>query len=226
VVAEFFGRGVDSDVAARCNEALALLERAGARLVPVSLPTLALAIPAYYVIALAEASSNLARFDGVRYGLRADGAASLEELVSRTRAEGFGAEVKRRILAGTYVLSAGYYDAYYRRAQRVRRRIADEFTRAFESCDLLAGPTAPGVAFRIGEKSGDPLAMYAQDINTVAVNLAGLPAISLPAGFSGGLPVGLQLIAGAYRESLLLAAGRSLQGVSDWHLQHPPGCAP
>jgi len=223
VVAEFFGPGVEPAVAARCQEALALLEQAGARLVPVSLPTLALAIPAYYVIAPAEASSNLARFDGVRYGLRAEGAGSLEDLVSRTRAEGFGAEVKRRILAGTYVLSAGYYDAYYRRAQRVRRRIADEFARAFESCDLLAGPTAPGVAFRIGEKSGDPLAMYAQDINTVAVNLAGLPAISLPAGFSGGLPVGLQLIAAAFREPRLLAAGATLQARSDWHLQQPPG---
>src|SRR5262249_47717295 len=141
------------------------------------------------------------------------------------RAEGFGEEVKRRILAGTYVLSAGYYDAYYRRAQRVRRRIADEFARAFESCDLLAGPTAPGVAFRIGEKIGDPLAMYAADINTVAVTLAGPPAISLPAALSQGLPVGLQLIARAYDEPALLAAGASLQSGSDWHLALPPGYA-
>jgi len=225
VVEEFFGAGVDAAVADRCREALAALERAGARLVPVRLPSLPLSIPAYYVLAPAEASSNLARFDGVRYGHRSSRAGTIEELISNSRAEGFGPEVKRRILAGTYVLSAGYYDAYYRRAQQVRRLIANDFARAFEHCDLLAGPTTPTVAFRLGEKQADPLAMYAADVNTVAVNLAGLPAISLPAGFEAGLPVGLQLVARAHDESALFAAGGALQRETDWHLRRPPGAS-
>ena len=223
VVREQFGAGVEDAVAALNRGALQELERAGAMLVDVSLPSLALAIPAYYVIAPAEASSNLARYDGVRYGHRCGEPRDLEDLYSRSRAEGFGAEVKRRILTGTYVLSSGYYDAYYRRAQQARRAIADDFARAFGAVDLLAGPTAPTTAFRLGEKSADPLAMYAADINTVAVNLAGLPAISLPAGFADGLPVGLQLTAPAFAESSLFAAGHALQLATDHHLHRPAG---
>jgi len=225
VVRELFGAGVDARVAERTREALALLERAGATLVDVSLPSLALAIPAYYVIAPAEASSNLARYDGVRYGHRAAAPADLDDLYSRTRAEGFGAETRLRILSGTYVLSSGYYDAYYRRAQQVRRLIADDFRRAHAQVDLLAGPTTPTPAFALGEKVSDPLAMYAADVNTVAVNLAGLPAISLPAGFVDGLPVGLQLVGAPFAESALFAAGHALQQASDFHLATPPGPA-
>lgn len=225
VVAEFFGAGIDPAVAAAARTALAALEAAGAVLVDLSLPTLPLSIPAYYVLAPAEASSNLARYDGVRYGHRAAGATELAELYARSRAEGFGIEVKRRILAGTYVLSAGYYDAYYRRAQRVRRLIADDFERAFATVDLLAGPTTPGTAFRLGEKTDDPLAMYAADVNTVAVNLAGLPAVSLPGPHVGGLPTGLQLIGPAFGEARLLAAGHALQQRTDWHRVLPGGDA-
>ena len=223
VVREWFGEGVDAAVADQVHEALRRLEAAGATLVDVALPTLAHAIPAYYVIAPAEASSNLARYDGVRYGHRAEAPGDLADLYTRTRAEGFGAEVRRRILLGTFVLSSGYYDAYYRQAQRVRRLIADDFARAFADLDLLAGPTAPTVAFKLGEKTTDPLAMYAADINTVAVNLAGLPAISLPAGFVAGLPVGLQLAAPAFAEGRLLAAASALEGASDWHRARPEG---
>jgi aspartyl-tRNA(Asn)/glutamyl-tRNA(Gln) amidotransferase subunit A len=171
-------------------------------------------------VAPAEASSNLARYDGVRFGYRCAEPKSLDDLYTRTRTEGFGAEVKRRILVGTYVLSAGYYDAYYLRAQRARRKIADDFAHAFKTVDLIAGPTAPTVAFKLGEKS-DPLAMYAADVNTVAANLAGLPGISLPAGFSDGLPVGLQLLAPAFAESRLLSAGHHLQQATDFHLRTP-----
>jgi aspartyl-tRNA(Asn)/glutamyl-tRNA(Gln) amidotransferase subunit A len=221
VAREYFGAGVDADVAAVVEAALKQYEKLGATLVDISLPHAALAIPAYYVIAPAEASSNLARYDGVRYGHRCAEPKSLEDLYTRSRSEGFGAEVQRRILVGTYALSAGYYDAYYLRAQRVRRLIANDFTEAFKSVDLIAGPTTPTVAFKLGEKSNDPLAMYAADVNTVAVNLAGLPAISLPAGFSAGLPVGLQLIAPAFAESALLGAAHQFQLVSDWHTQEP-----
>ena len=221
---EYFGDGVDAGVAAAVHAALRELEGLGARLVDIALPNAAHAIPAYYVIAPAEASSNLSRYDGVRYGHRCADPTSLEDLYTRSRAEGFGAEVQRRILTGTYVLSAGYYDAYYLRAQRVRRRIADDFAAAFADVDLIAGPTTPTPAFRIGEKSGDPLALYAADVNTVAVNLAGLPAISLPAGFVAGLPVGLQLIAPAFAEARLLQAGHRLQQATDWHLRTPGAC--
>ena len=221
VVREYFGAGVEPAVAHAAREALAVLERSGAVLVDISLPSLPMSIPAYYVLAPAEASSNLARFDGVRFGHRAAGASDLADLYSRTRAEGFGIEVKRRILAGTYVLSAGYYDAYYRRAQRVRRLIAQDFARAFQSVDLLAGPTTPTPAFALGEKSDDPLAMYAADVNTVAVNLAGLPAISAPAGFVDGLPVGLQLVGRAFAEARLLSAVHALQAGTDWHRMLP-----
>ena len=220
VVRELHGAGVDAPVADRAHEALALLETLGATLVDVSLPSLEHAIAAYYVIAPAEASTNLARYDGVRYGHRCAEPRDLTDLYARSRAEGFGAEVKRRILVGTHVLCSGYYDAYYRRAQQVRRLVANEFARVFESVDLLAGPTAPTVAFALGEKS-DPLAMYAADVNTVAVNLAGLPAISLPAGFVDGLPVGLQLIAPPFAEARLLSAGQALQSASDHHARTP-----
>jgi len=225
IAREYFGAGIDAGVAAAVQAALKQYEKLGATLVDISLPNAALAIPAYYVIAPAEASSNLARYDGVRYGYAAKEPKSLEDLYTRTRAEGFGAEVKRRILVGTYALSAGYYDAYYLRAQRVRRLIADDFIEAFKTVDLIAGPTTPSVAFKIGEKSSDPLAMYAADVNTVAVNLAGLPAISLPVGFSDGLPVGLQLIAPAFEEARLLNAAHQFQLSSDWHARKPEGVA-
>jgi len=225
VAREYFGAGIDAGVAATVQVALKQYEQLGATIVDISLPNATLAIPAYYVIAPAEASSNLARYDGVRYGHRCDNPTSLEDLYTRTRAEGFGAEVRRRILVGTYALSAGYYDAYYLRAQRARRLIANDFIEAFKSVDLIAGPTTPTVAFKLGEKSADPLAMYAADVNTVAVNLAGLPAISLPAGFSEGLPVGLQLIAPAFAEGALLSAAHQFQLATDWHRRMPGGTA-
>ena len=225
IAREYFGAGIDAGVGAAVQAALKQYEKLGATLVDVSLPNAALAIPAYYVIAPAEASSNLARYDGVRYGYAAKEPKSLEDLYTRTRAEGFGAEVKRRILVGTYALSAGYYDAYYLRAQRVRRLIANDFAEAFKTVDLIAGPTTPTVAFKLGEKNSDPLAMYAEDVNTVAVNLAGLPAISLPAGFSEKLPVGLQLIAPAFEEARLLNAAHQFQLASDWHAYKPEGVA-
>jgi len=224
VAREYFAAGVEDGVGAAVRAALREMEKLGATLVEISLPHASLAIPAYYVIAPAEASSNLARYDGVRYGHRCADPKSLEDLYTRSRSEGFGAEVQRRILVGTYALSAGYYDAYYLRAQRARRVIADDFAQAFKHVDLIAGPTAPTVAFRLGEKSADPLAMYAADVNTVAVNLAGLPAISLPAGLSQGLPVGLQLIAPAFAEARLLAAGHQLQQSTDFHT-YTPGAA-
>jgi aspartyl-tRNA(Asn)/glutamyl-tRNA(Gln) amidotransferase subunit A len=221
VAREYFGAGVEDAVGAAVRAALNELEKLGATLVDITLPHAELAIPAYYVIAPAEASSNLARYDGVRYGHRCADPQSLDDLYTRSRAEGFGAEVQRRILVGTYALSAGYFDAYYLRAQRVRRLIANDFAAAFHTVDLIAGPTAPTVAFMLGEKSSDPLAMYAADVNTVAVNLAGLPAISIPAGFSAGLPIGLQLIAPAFAEARLLAAAHQFQQHTDWHLREP-----
>jgi aspartyl-tRNA(Asn)/glutamyl-tRNA(Gln) amidotransferase subunit A len=221
IAREYSGAGVDVGVTAVVRESLRELEKLGAILVNVSLPNAALAIPAYYAIAPAEASSNLARYDGVRYGHRCADPQSLEDMYTRSRGEGFGAEVKRRILVGTYALSAGYYDAYYLRAQRARRVIANDFAEAFKQVDLIAGPTAPTVAFKLGEKTADPLAMYAADVNTVAVNLAGLPAISIPSGFSENLPVGLQLIAPAFEESRLLAAAHQFQLATDWHLREP-----
>jgi len=221
VAREYFGSGVQAGVGERVHAALAELERLGAVLVDISLANAHHAIAAYYVIAPAEASSNLARYDGVRYGHRTAQARSLDELYSLSRAEGFGSEVQRRILVGTYALSAGYYDAYYLRAQKVRRLIANDFAAAFAEVDLIAGPTAPTTAFRLGEKAGDALAMYAADVNTVAVNLAGLPAISVPAGLADGLPVGLQLIAPAFAEARMLNAAHQLQQATDWHLQEP-----
>lgn len=219
---EHFGAGLGASVAAVIRAALAEYEALGATLVDVSLPRTALSIPAYYVIAPAEASTNLSRYDGVRYGHRCDDAKDLEDLYTRSRDEGFGDEVKRRILVGAYVLSAGYYDAYYRKAQQLRRLISRDFAAVFDEVDLIAGPTTPGVAFAIGAKSDAPTAMYLEDIYTLSVNLAGLPAISLPAGFSEGLPVGLQLIGRHFDEARLLAAAHQYQQRSDWHTRRPP----
>jgi aspartyl-tRNA(Asn)/glutamyl-tRNA(Gln) amidotransferase subunit A len=191
--------------------------------VPVSLPAVRLSIPVYYVIAPAEASSNLSRFDGVRYGHRAAAYDDLGDMYRRTRAEGFGAEVKRRILVGTYVLSHGYYDAYYLKAQQVRRLIADDFRRVLATCDVIAGPTAPTPAFPLGDKTDDPVQMYLNDIFTVAANLTGLPAMSIPCGFTrGGLPVGLQLHAAHFGEARLLGVAHRYQQATDWHQRVPP----
>jgi aspartyl-tRNA(Asn)/glutamyl-tRNA(Gln) amidotransferase subunit A len=220
---EYFGAGLDPSVGQVVEEAVREIERLGARIVEVSLPNSALAIPVYYVVAPAECSSNLSRFDGVRYGYRCSSPRDLEDLYKRSRSEGFGAEVKRRIMIGTYALSAGYYDAYYLKAQQVRRLIADDFRRAFEGVDVLVGPTSPTTAFRLGEKTDDPVTMYLSDIYTIAVNLAGLPATVVPAGFSGGLPVGLQITGNYFAEARLLNVAHRYQQVTDWHLRVPPG---
>jgi len=222
---EYFGDGVDPGVAAAIEGALDELRRLGAETVDISLPNSHLAVPAYYVIAPAECSANLARFDGVRYGYRCDAPRDLEDLYKRSRSEGFGAEVKRRVMIGTYALSAGYYDAYYLKAQRVRRLIGDDFRRAFEQVDVIAGPTAPTTAFRLGERVDDPITMYLSDIFTIAANLAGLPGMSLPAGFAAELPVGLQLIGDHFAEGRLLNVGHRYQQATDWHRRQPPGCA-
>ena len=223
IVREFMGEGLDAGVGASVLAALDELKRLGAEIVEISLPNARLSVPAYYVVAPAECSSNLARFDGVRYGHRCADPKDLEDLYKRSRSEGFGPEVKRRIMIGTYALSAGYYDAYYLKAQKVRQLIADDFRRAFAACDLIAGPTAPGTAFRLGEKADDPVSMYLQDIYTIAVNLAGLPGLSVPAPASGGMPVGLQLIGNYFDEARLLNAAHQLQLVTDWHQQKPEG---
>jgi aspartyl-tRNA(Asn)/glutamyl-tRNA(Gln) amidotransferase subunit A len=218
---EFFAsEGLDPAVRERVEAAVAELERAGAKTREVSLPHARFAIATYYLICTAEASSNLARYDGVRFGRRAE-AATLAEMYRRTRSQGFGPEVKRRILLGTYVLSAGYYDAYYRKAMKVRTLLRRDFEQAFAGCDLIAGPTTPETAFRIGEKTGDPLAMYLSDIYTVSANLAGLPGVSVPCGFAGGLPVGLQLLGRPLDEATLLRAADAYQRRTDWHVQAP-----
>lgn len=222
---EFFAAGCDAGVMAAVQEAIREYERLGATIVDVSLPNSHLSVPAYYVIAPAEASSNLSRFDGVRYGYRSPDYGSLDDMYAKTRAQGFGGEVKRRILIGTYVLSHGYYDAYYLQAQRIRRLIADDFTAAFASCDVILGPTSPSTAFRLGEKSTDPVQMYLSDIYTVAVNLAGLPGMSIPCGFAEGLPVGLQLIGNYFAEARLLNVAHRYQQATDWHLRRPAGIA-
>ena len=219
---EFFADGMDDDVRAAVEAALAEYRKLGATTVEVSLPNARLAIPAYYVIAPAEASSNLSRFDGVRYGHRAAEYTDLNDMYCKSRAQGFGAEVKRRILVGTYVLSHGYYDAYYIKAQKLRRLIANDFAAAFQQCDVIAGPTAPTTAFGIGAKTDDPVQMYLGDIYTVAVNLAGLPGLSHPAGFGkGGLPVGLQLIGNYFGEARLLGVAHQFQQATDWHARAP-----
>jgi aspartyl-tRNA(Asn)/glutamyl-tRNA(Gln) amidotransferase subunit A len=218
---QYFGEGLDSGVAKVIENAIDELKKLGAVVVEIDLPTSDLAVPAYYVIAPAECSSNLSRFDGVRFGHRCENPKDLEDLYKRSRAEGFGAEVKRRIMVGTYALSAGYYDAYYLQAQKVRRLIKQDFDRAFTQCDVIAGPTSPTVAFGVGEKQSNPIAMYLSDIYTIATNLAGLPGMSLPAGFHQGLPVGLQLIGKLWSEAHLLNVAHRYQQVTDWHRQIP-----
>ena len=221
---EFFGEGIEADVARAVEEALAEYRRLGARTVEISLPNTRLSIPVYYVLAPAEASSNLSRYDGVRYGYRASEYVDLTDMYERTRAEGFGAEVKRRILIGTYVLSHGYYDAYYLQAQKIRRIIARDFTHAFGQCDVIIGPTAPSTAFDFGAKAGDPVAMYLSDIYTIAVNLAGLPGMSLPCGFgANGRPVGLQIIGDYFSEAKMLNVAHQYQLATDWHTRLPEG---
>ncbi|KAF0284449.1 Asp-tRNA(Asn)/Glu-tRNA(Gln) amidotransferase subunit GatA [Spiribacter roseus] len=215
--------GVDAEVSGGISAAAQALGDAGAEVREISLPNAGMAVPVYYVIAPAEASSNLSRFDGVRYGYRCEAPADLEDLYKRSRGEGFGEEVKRRIMVGTYALSAGYYDAYYHKAQQVRRLVQQDFARAFESVDVIAGPTAPSTAFPLGAKADDPVQMYLSDIFTIAVNLAGLPALSVPAGFGGGgRPIGLQLIGSHFDEGRLLGAAHGYQQITDWHRQRPP----
>lgn len=219
---EFFGEGLTADVAAAVEAAIAEYKKLGATVVEISLPNTRLSIPVYYVLAPAEASSNLSRFDGVRYGHRAAEFNGLTELYEKSRAEGFGAEVKRRIMIGTYVLSHGYYDAYYKKAQQVRRLISADFAAAFEQCDVILGPTTPQTAFKFGEKSANPVEMYLSDIYTIAVNLAGLPGMSLPCGFdSNGLPIGMQLIGNYFAEARLLNVAHQYQQATDWHLRAP-----
>lgn len=222
---EFFGDGLSVEVASVIDSAIAEYRCFGAEVVEVSMPNLKLAIPAYYVIAPAECSANLSRFDGVRFGYRCAAPADLTDLYTRSRGEGFGREVKRRILMGTYALSAGYYDAYYIKAQKIRRLISDDFKKALAEVDVLMGPVAPSVAFGIGEKIGNPIEMYLSDIYTIAVNLAGLPAMSIPAGLASGKPVGLQIIGDYFAEDRLLAIAHRYQQATNWHQLTPPGFA-
>ena len=220
--AEFFAEGMAPDVAKAIDQAVAEFRKLGCETVEVSLPNMKLSVPVYYVLAPAEASSNLSRFDGVRYGYRAPEYADLADMYSKTRAQGFGAEVKRRIMIGTYVLSHGYYDAYYIKAQKLRRLIAQDFDAAFKQCDVIMGPTSPTTAFNIGEKAGDPVQMYLSDIYTIAVNLAGLPGMSIPAGFGDkDHPVGLQLIGNYFGEARMLNVAHQYQQATDWHLRMP-----
>jgi aspartyl-tRNA(Asn)/glutamyl-tRNA(Gln) amidotransferase subunit A len=221
---EFFAAGMSVDVQKAIEAAIAEYQKLGATVVDISLPNMGLSVPVYYVLAPAEASSNLSRFDGVRYGHRAAEYTDLLDMYKRSRAEGFGAEVKRRILIGTYVLSHGYYDAYYIRAQKLRRLIAQDFAAAFKQCDVILGPTSPTTAFKLGEKSSDPVQMYLSDIYTIAVNLAGLPGMSIPCGFdSGGLPVGLQIIGNYFDEARMLNVAHQYQLATDWHQRAPKG---
>lgn len=229
---EFFGEGVAPGVRAAIDAALAQYEKLGAKRVEVTLPRTELSIPVYYIIAAAEASSNLSRFDGVKFGHRTKASydpndererSALTQMYERTRAEGFGDEVKRRIMIGTYVLSEGYYDAYYLRAQKVRRMIADDFQQAFKQCDVIVGPAAPTIAWKIGEHGDDPVADYLADIFTLPASLAGLPGMSVPAGFDGGMPVGLQLIGNYFGEAKLLNAAHRFQQATDWHSRTPEG---
>jgi aspartyl-tRNA(Asn)/glutamyl-tRNA(Gln) amidotransferase subunit A len=222
---QFFGAGCAADVLVAVRGALAELEQLGATLVDVSLPLTELSIPVYYVIAPAEASSNLSRYDGVRYGHRAAEYTDLEDMYKKSRTEGFGDEVTRRIMIGTYVLSHGYYDAYYLKAQKIRRLIAEDFQKAFTQCDIIAGPVSPTVAWKIGERSDDPVASYLADIYTLSSSLAGLPGMSVPAGFGAhGMPVGLQLIGNYFKEAQLLGTAHRFQMATDWH-QRKPGAA-
>ena len=224
VAREFFGSGLDPAVGDAIEEALREFERLGAKRRDISIPSLGLAIPAYYVVAPAECSSNLSRYDGVRFGYRSEKARDIEELYENSRSEGFGAEVKRRILIGTWALSSGYYDAYYLKAQSIRHLITRQLREALSEVSVIVGPTSPFTAFRIGERIDDPVTMYRCDVNTTAVNLAGLPAISIPAGFVRGLPVGLQIIGDHFSEGRLLQAAHRFQLASDWHERVPAGC--
>ena len=221
VPTEYFGEGLNPGTAKAVEEALKEYERLGATITEISLPHSGLSVPAYYVIAPAEASANLSRFDGVRYGYRCENPADLRDLYMRTRGEGFGEEVKRRILVGTYCLSAGYYDAYYNKAQKVRRLIKRDFVEAFETVDLIMGPTCPNPAFEFGAKGDNPVAMYLEDIYTIATNLAGLPGMSVPCGFVDGKPVGLQIVGNYFDEARMLNAAHRFQQATDWHDQAP-----
>jgi aspartyl-tRNA(Asn)/glutamyl-tRNA(Gln) amidotransferase subunit A len=220
---EFFDEGLDTNVQKLVEEALNEYKKLGAELVDISLPNTSLAIPVYYVIAPAEASSNLSRYDGVRYGYRAKEYKDLMDMYFKTREQGFGDEVKRRILIGTYVLSAGYYDAYYLKAQKIRKLISNDFKEAFNKCDVIMGPAAPSVAFKSGDKKEDPLAMYLQDIYTISTNLAGLPGMSLPVGQTQGLPVGLQIIGNYFKEAQMLNVAHAYQQKTQWHKMMPEG---
>ncbi len=220
---EYFGEGLSSDVANVIDEAIAEYRQLGAEVIEISLPNSGLAVPTYYVIAPAECSSNLSRYDGVRFGYRCEDPVDIEDMYKRSREEGFGPEVKRRIMIGTYALSAGYYDAYYLKAQQVRRLIKNDFMDAFAKVDVIAGPVSPTPAFKLGEKTADPVTMYFSDIYTIAVNLAGLPAISIPAGFVGDAPVGLQLISPFFDEARLLNVAHRFQQITDWHARVPKG---
>ncbi len=220
---EYFGEGISADVRKSVEEAIDAYRELGATTVEIGLPASELSVPAYYVIAPAEASSNLSRYDGVRYGYRAKSYDDLLDMYCKTRAEGFGAEVKRRVLIGTYVLSHGYYDAYYLQAQRIRRLIARDFSRAFEQCDVIMSPTSPSTAFRIGDRTADPVQMYLSDVFTIAANLAGLPGMSIPCGLDmAGLPVGLQIIGNYFSEARMLNVANVFQKQTDWHLRKPP----
>jgi aspartyl-tRNA(Asn)/glutamyl-tRNA(Gln) amidotransferase subunit A len=223
VVRQHFDAGLDPDCGARVRESIGVLESLGATTVEVDMPNIDLSVPTYYVVAPAECSSNLSRFDGVRFGHRAEGVEDLFDLYCRSRGEGFGDEVKRRIMTGTYVLSAGYYDAYYLKAQQVRQLIADDFRKAFADVDVIAGPTSPTPAFKLGDKVDDPITMYLNDIYTIGANLAGLPGISVPCGFVDGLPVGLHLVAPHFGESVLLRCAHQYQQQTDWHVACPEG---
>ncbi len=218
---EFFADGQESGVQRAVQDALREYQKLGAKLIDIELPNSGLSVPTYYVVAPAECSSNLSRFDGVRYGYRCDNPVDLEDLYKRSRGEGFGPEVKRRIMIGTYVLSAGYYDAYYLKAQRLRQLISHDFSEAFKKVDIIMGPTTPTTAFNIGEKTNDPITMYLSDVYTIAVNLAGLPGISIPAGFSENKPVGLQLIGNYFEEAKLLNVAHQYQLATNWHRQIP-----
>lgn len=218
---EYFGAGLDPQIATAIEAAIDEFKKLGASVHEISLPNSQLSVPTYYVVAPAECSSNLSRMDGVRFGYRCENPKDLQDLYVRSRGEGFGPEVKRRIMIGTYALSAGYYDAYYLKAQQARRLIRDDFVSAFEQVDVIMGPTAPSTAFRLGEKSDDPVSMYLSDIYTIAVNLAGLPGMSIPAGFANGLPLGLQLIGNYFEEGRLLNVAHKYQQISDWHTRMP-----
>ena len=220
---EYFGAGLDARIGEKVMAVVDALKKLGATVKEISLPNMQHAIPAYYVIAPAEASSNLSRFDGVRFGYRCENPRDLQDLYKRSRGEGFGAEVKRRIMVGTYALSAGYYDAYYIKAQQIRRLIKNDFVAAFKEVDLILGPTTPNPAWKLGEKNNDPVAEYLEDIYTITANLAGIPGLSMPAGFVDGLPVGVQLLAPYFQEGRLLNVAHQYQQVTDWHTQAPAG---